>query len=184
MDANDLIELQESYYNIYEDSNDLDLISEEQLEIYECLISYLIDEGYADNLGSAEVILENMSDEWVECIFEGRIPWRSIKNPNPSGWMPSEKAQAKKEQLGRALRRNRTDENLRGRYKRLMNVINNPPVRKVDSPHVSSMEKYFKVNIGRSRREVQGRLLPKAKELPKNLNRRKIYLDMLASKEP
>lgn len=39
-------------------------------ETYELLLSYLIDEGYADNFESAEVILENMSEEWMKEILE------------------------------------------------------------------------------------------------------------------
>lgn len=36
---------------------------------YNIIISHLLDEGYADCVGSAEIILENMSDEWLESIL-------------------------------------------------------------------------------------------------------------------
>jgi hypothetical protein len=39
-------------------------------EEVEYLLSYLIDEGYANDVDSAFVILENMSDLWVNVIFE------------------------------------------------------------------------------------------------------------------
>mgnify|MGYP006271124089 CR=1 FL=1 len=39
-------------------------------EMYDALLGYLLDEGYADTLGSAEIILENMSDEWIDEILE------------------------------------------------------------------------------------------------------------------
>lgn len=39
-------------------------------EEIEYLLSYLIDEGYANDVDSAFVILENMSDLWVNVIFE------------------------------------------------------------------------------------------------------------------
>jgi hypothetical protein len=46
----------------------------QQSEAYELILDYLIQEGYADTLGSAEIILENMSDEWIEAVLdEGRI---------------------------------------------------------------------------------------------------------------
>lgn len=38
----------------------------------EVILGYLLDEGYADCLGSAEIILENMSDEWVDTILEAK----------------------------------------------------------------------------------------------------------------
>ena len=44
----------------------------EEVDLYDIILEYLIDEGYADTLGSAEIILENMSDEWIESIFEDR----------------------------------------------------------------------------------------------------------------
>ena len=41
-----------------------------QSEAYELLVSHLLDEGYADNLDSAENILENMSEQWLHSILE------------------------------------------------------------------------------------------------------------------
>jgi hypothetical protein len=35
----------------------------------EVILGYLIDEGYADCIGSAEIIFENMSDEWFDEIL-------------------------------------------------------------------------------------------------------------------
>lgn len=39
----------------------------------EVILGYLIDEGYADCLGSAEIILENMSDDWFDEILNEYI---------------------------------------------------------------------------------------------------------------
>jgi hypothetical protein len=39
-------------------------------EEIECIISYIINEGYADTFNSAELILFNMSEEWRESIME------------------------------------------------------------------------------------------------------------------
>lgn len=37
-------------------------------EDYEAVISYLVDEGYADSIDSALCIFENMSQEWIESV--------------------------------------------------------------------------------------------------------------------
>lgn len=39
-------------------------------EAYELILSYLLDEGYADSLGAAEIIFENMSEEWIDEVLE------------------------------------------------------------------------------------------------------------------
>jgi predicted kinase len=41
-----------------------------QREELEFILDYLIDEGYTDSYESALVILETMSEEWLECIIE------------------------------------------------------------------------------------------------------------------
>jgi hypothetical protein len=46
---------------------------EEEVELYDLIIEYLIQEGYADSLGPAEIILENMSEEWMEEILNENI---------------------------------------------------------------------------------------------------------------
>jgi hypothetical protein len=46
----------------------------EQADLYDIILSHLLDEGYADCLGSAEIILENMSEEWLEDIIEEKKP--------------------------------------------------------------------------------------------------------------
>lgn len=42
----------------------------EEYEIYNLILEYLLDEGYADSFESAEIILENMSDEWINDVIE------------------------------------------------------------------------------------------------------------------
>lgn len=42
----------------------------EDVNIYDIVLAHLIDEGYAETLEAAEVILENMSDTWIENILE------------------------------------------------------------------------------------------------------------------
>lgn len=53
-----------------------------QAESYELVLDYLIDEGYADTFEAAKVILDNMSDEWLEDILDEA----TIKNPTQ--WYP------------------------------------------------------------------------------------------------
>lgn len=51
----------------------------EEYEIYELVLEHLLDEGYVDTVEGALAILENMSDEWLEDIFEER-------KRNTGGW--------------------------------------------------------------------------------------------------
>jgi uncharacterized small protein (DUF1192 family) len=43
----------------------------EQYDLYDIILSHLIDEGYADTEDSALVIMANMSEDWRESIVEG-----------------------------------------------------------------------------------------------------------------
>lgn len=40
----------------------------EQTDLYDIILSHLLDEGYADTQEQAEVIMVNMSEEWRESI--------------------------------------------------------------------------------------------------------------------
>jgi len=40
----------------------------EQVDIYDIILSHLLDEGYAETPEAAEAIMVNMSEEWRECI--------------------------------------------------------------------------------------------------------------------
>jgi hypothetical protein len=42
----------------------------EQVDIYDIILSHLLDEGYADTEQAAEVIMVNMSEDWRESIME------------------------------------------------------------------------------------------------------------------
>jgi hypothetical protein len=52
-------------------------------EQYNLVLSYLLDEGYADTQESALVIMSNMSEEWIESIVEAK----SGEQPLPYGSM-------------------------------------------------------------------------------------------------
>jgi hypothetical protein len=42
----------------------------EQVDLYDIILSYLLDEGYADTFEAAEAIMVNMSEDWREDIVE------------------------------------------------------------------------------------------------------------------
>ncbi|NBV99370.1 MAG: hypothetical protein EBR67_07670 [Proteobacteria bacterium] len=72
--------LKEGYKKL---SNEIN--SNEEVDLYDIILEYLVQGGYADTLGSAEIILENMSEDWMEQILdeareEGVKPYR----PGPS----------------------------------------------------------------------------------------------------
>ena len=43
----------------------------EQTDLYDIILSHLLDEGYAETQEQAEVIMVNMSEDWRESIVEG-----------------------------------------------------------------------------------------------------------------
>ena len=49
-------------------------VKKEQVDIYDIILSHLLDEGYAETPEAAEVIMVNMSEEWVEDIMERMDP--------------------------------------------------------------------------------------------------------------
>ena len=51
----------------------------EQVDIYDIILSHLLDEGYAETVEAAEVIMVNMSEEWRESIVEELITEISLK---------------------------------------------------------------------------------------------------------
>ena len=46
-----------------------EIIRREELELYNYILSHLLDEGYASDVETAEGIIENMSDEWILSIL-------------------------------------------------------------------------------------------------------------------
>jgi hypothetical protein len=47
----------------------------ESYDLYDLILSHLLDEGYAETPEAAEVIMVNMSEEWREEIVEAYVPW-------------------------------------------------------------------------------------------------------------
>jgi hypothetical protein len=73
----------------------------EQADIYDIILSHLLDEGYAETSEAAEVIMVNMSEEWKQSIVEqmtgGSTDSPSDENKSftgegpkkPKGWKPT-----------------------------------------------------------------------------------------------
>jgi hypothetical protein len=59
-------------------------------DIYDLVLQYLLDEGYAETVESAEVMMAHMSDDWRESIIEAYVPW---------DFGPRQKSKAKYDQL-------------------------------------------------------------------------------------
>jgi hypothetical protein len=51
----------------------------DQYDLYDIILSHLLDEGYADTQQAAEAIMVNMSEEWRESIVEESMPPRRSK---------------------------------------------------------------------------------------------------------
>jgi hypothetical protein len=54
----------------------------ESVDNYDLIMSYLLDEGFADTEADAEVIMANMSEEWLEDILEGFKPTNYNQGPD------------------------------------------------------------------------------------------------------
>ncbi len=57
----------------------------EELEIYESVLAYLLDEGYADDLNSAAALFESMSDEWFVDILDEAVNADDIRSVTRGG---------------------------------------------------------------------------------------------------
>lgn len=68
MDAQELRNLQEAYLEVY---SEIDEAKPEQVDLYDIILSHLLDEGFASDEKSAEAIMGSMSESWVESIVEG-----------------------------------------------------------------------------------------------------------------
>ena len=51
----------------------------EEADLYDIILSHLLDEGYADTQEQAEAIMVNMSEDWRESIMEGNVSKKQQK---------------------------------------------------------------------------------------------------------
>ena len=84
---------------------------EESYDLFDYMMEYLIDEGYAETPEAALAIMGNMSEDWRESICEdvtylevamgeGKVPWDDPAHPLQSGHTPAEKNRAKRARTG------------------------------------------------------------------------------------
>jgi len=60
------------------------MVNKESYDLYDIILSHLLDEGYADTEQAAEAIMVNMSEDWRESIMERREhdePGEDDRNP-------------------------------------------------------------------------------------------------------
>jgi hypothetical protein len=144
----------------------------EETDLYDIILSHLLDEGYAETQEQAEVIMVNMSEDWRESIVEGRVAWDDKKNPNPSGYTPKEKSEAKRRQLGvddpntSSFEKGGPGEKEYARHGNLaatqekMKKRSNQPKGK---PHQFRKNPFWKMDLGQVKREIFGTDVPKNK---------------------
>ena len=53
----------------------------EEVDVYDLVLDYLLDEGYCDDVESAEVIMANMSEEWLDEILDEAVEIMSVTSP-------------------------------------------------------------------------------------------------------
>ena len=68
MNSQDFCNLSEAYMSVYAPQEEVEQIDE--VNVYDVILSHLLDEGYADTQEQAEVIMVNMSEDWRESIVE------------------------------------------------------------------------------------------------------------------
>jgi hypothetical protein len=79
---------------------------QEQVDLYDLVLSHLLDEGYAETLEAAEVMMVNMSEGWRQSIVEGRDVERGEEDDNPDVKAHNKSLGYKKGKAGYAKRPN------------------------------------------------------------------------------
>ena len=79
----------------------------EQVDIYDIILSHLLDEGYAETIENAEAIMVSMSEEWREEILS-EMPYQ-IYGPAPHGPSDSEPVKIGKPYKNKKRARTRAD---------------------------------------------------------------------------
>lgn len=141
-------------YEIYEDY---------EPDIFDIILEHLVAEGYADTNENALVIMANMSEEWIESIFQqnlnevigmGRVAFKGFKTALKRGMKfgldPESKAYAKQVDL-----ENRVSA-IRNRLHRANRGVKNAP-QPQDNPEIRKLEgRIDRINSVRRRTPPQG----------------------------
>jgi len=114
MNIQDFHQLQEAYVNIYEKrrseesgedhpedneknerrqklerkKKDKERYHQESVDYYDLVLSHLLDEGYADSEANAEIIMVNMSEEWLDEILNEVVGMGSKIDPKTGKHSP------------------------------------------------------------------------------------------------
>ena len=75
------------------------VIKKEETELYDIILSHLIDEGYADTQEAAERIMVNMSEDWRESIVETRMDPRGRPASGPMNVYANQKGKPSQARL-------------------------------------------------------------------------------------
>ena len=66
------------------------MFKKEEIDLYDIILSHLLDEGYAETLEAAEAIMVNMSEDWREGIVEANAgPSTPVKIDPKMGIVPN-----------------------------------------------------------------------------------------------
>ena len=75
-------------------------MKKEEVDIYDVILSHLIDEGYASTEEAATAIMVNMSEEWRDSVVEGYVDWRKGSLTVPSRVKGNKRTQSPEERAG------------------------------------------------------------------------------------
>ena len=110
--------------------------------------------------------------EAQESICEGRVAWDDKKNPNPSGYTPKEKSEAKRRQLGvddpntSSFEKGGPGEKEYARHASLASTQEKMKKRSNQpkgNPHQFKKNPFWKMNLGQVRRKIFGTEVPNDK---------------------
>ena len=116
--------------------------------------------------------LQNLSEAYLE-VFEGRVSWHDPSNPNPSGYTPKEKSEAKRKQLGvdnpdtQSFEKGGPGENEYARHANLSSTQEKMSKRSQQpkgKPHQFKKDQFWKKTQGQVKRTILGTDVPKDKK--------------------
>jgi hypothetical protein len=116
--------------------------------------------------------LQNLSEAYLE-VVEGRVSWHDPKNPNPSGYTPKEKSEAKRKQLRvddpdtQSFEKGGPGENEYARHANLSSTQEKMSKRGQQpkgKPHQFKKNPFWKKTQGQVKRTILGTDVPKDKK--------------------
>ena len=116
--------------------------------------------------------LQNLSEAYLE-VFEGRVSWHDPSNPNPSGYTPKEKSEAKRKQLRvddpdtQSFEKGGPGENEYARHANLSSTQEKMSKRGQQpkgKPHQFKKNPFWKKTQGQVKRTILGTDVPKDKK--------------------